>query len=153
MSKKRPSYFAYLWKSTKWIILNAVFATAPLWILCVLYFASEKKIGGDEIDLLIYDGAIFFVSISLVGAVLVDYILSGFRPMGVARFVIYLFPLVVLFAAGTNFLLIKFNIISNSRFLLTSSTTLWTVSLSILYILFVKTDLYIKEDLNNDPRL
>lgn len=153
MSKKRPSYFAYLWKSTKWIVLNGIFATLPILLMCAIYMISEQKLGNEEIENLIYEGTVLFVCIAMVGAVLVDYILSGFRPMGFARAIIYLFPLIVLFLVTANYLLIHYKVVDVSRFMLNSRTSLIVISTSIAYMLFVKTDLYIKEDLNNDPGL
>lgn len=153
MANERSSYWLYLWKTAKWMIGNAIFGIFPLLFMCSVYYISEEKLGKEEINTLVYEGAILFVCIAIVGSVLVDFFLSGFRPNGFPRFAIYIFPLIILFIISINYFLIHIKIIDKSRFSLSSGTTIVTVILSVIYILFVKTNLYMKEDLRHEPNL
>lgn len=153
MRNRKLTYWDYFWKTFKWFIGNALFGVFPLVFMCIIYYLSEKKLGGHEIEKLVYDGAVLFVCIAMVGAVLVDYYLSGFRATGFGRFAIYAFPSLILMLISVNYFLIHIKVIDNSRFSITSNTTIWTVAMSFIYILFVKTNLYIKEDVNHEPAL
>ncbi|SRR6266700_996561 len=144
--EKHLLYRQYLTKTFFWVIGNAVFGLIPLIFMLTVYELGEKKIGIDEINHLIHEGVILFVSIAIMGSVFVDYALSGFKLKGIGVFAIYIFPLCIVAIISIDYLLIHLGIISNNCFSLSSKTTKFVVGLSFIYILFAKTSLYIKED-------
>ena len=83
---------------------NALFGLGPLLFLYAIYIASDRKICGDALDGLIYEGAVLFVCLAIVGSVLVDYWLSGLHANGFSRFATYFVPAVVLGVVLINYL-------------------------------------------------
>ena len=100
-------YGKYFWKSTKWMCGNAIFGIFPLLFMCSIYYISGRKVGAEIVDSLVYEGSVIFVCIAIVGAVLVEYYLSGFRLNGIFRISVYLFPAVILYITSINYYLIK----------------------------------------------
>lgn len=133
------------------MIGNVIFGIFPLIFMLAIFLMSEQKFGGTEVDDLVYEGSILFVCLAIVGSVLVDFYLSGVRMDGFARFATYFFPAIILFIIAVNYFLIHIHMIDKSRFALTSYTSIITISLSIVYVIFVKTNLYMKEDYKHEP--
>lgn len=150
MPKKPFRYWICFFKTLKWIIGNTVFGLFPLLFFCSIFYLTDKKFGGDQVDTLIYEGSILFVCIALVGAVLIDYYLSGLRPIGFTRFATYFFPVALLFVVTENYFLIHIGYVSKSRFALKSNTTIFVITITVIYIIFVKTELYIKEGFRHE---
>jgi hypothetical protein len=111
------------------------------------YTCSDGKVCGDGLDNLIYEGCILFVCISIVGAVYVDFYLSGVILTGIARFATYFFPIIIPTWISIDYILIHMNIISRERFSVGSTITMVTIVLSSLYVLLVKANLYMQEEL------
>jgi hypothetical protein len=151
--KKDLTYGEYLWKTIKWLLGNLGFGLFPLIFMGILYVLSNHKIGGHEMDEQIYEGAVIFVFLAIIGAVGWDYYLSGIRYNGITRFMTNITPAAILFFVALNYLLIKLKIIEKDRFSLTSITSIVVFIASIVYIIFVKTNLYIKEDERNANRI
>lgn len=134
-------------KAVKWFLGNVIFGLAPIILMFVVYGLSERKTGLEEIQRLIHDGVIIFVLIAIMGAVMVDYFLSGIKSSGRSIFTIYIFPLCVLAIASIDYLLTYLKIIDGTCFALGSLTTKIISILSLLYCTFTKAKLYLRENL------
>lgn len=117
-----------------------------MWVISLL---SDNKVGSTEVEHQIHEGGVLFVFLALVGAVALDYYLTGIRFNGIARFSTNLTPIFILCVIFVNYLLIKLKIIDQARFSLNSYTSYIVCTVSILYISFVKTNTAIKEDERN----
>lgn len=142
-----PKYREYIWKTVKWMIINSFFGLFPLLLMLYINYCSDGKAGGDAVNRLIFDGAVMFVCIAIVGGVLGDYYLSGFRLEGWARFALYAVPAYILFVVSVNYFLIYTRVVPESRFSMGSYTTNLIIFLSSIYTLFAKAHLYQKEDI------
>lgn len=143
---KPVSFGTYYFKSVKWYIGNALFGLFPLILMWLVYYRSGGKTGEEEIYHLIHDGVIVFLCIALMGAVVVEFLLSGPKLSGISIFTIYLFPFIVLGIISLDYLLIYLKVIDNSSFHLNSRTTIITIILSFAYCTFTKATLYKKEE-------
>lgn len=148
---KKITYLDYLMKSIKWTVGNAIFGIFPLLFVWLLYGLSGGKTGHEELYRLIHDGVILFVCIAIMGAVVVEYLISGFPVSGFAVLRIYIFPLGVLGIVCIDFMLIQFKQIDNQCFDIDSLTTKIVVFLSLFYTIFTKASLYMKEDFRHEP--
>ena len=150
--KSDPDQFAgehrinFYFRAFKWFIGNAIFGLAPIVLMLVVYGLTEKKTGSVEILRLVHDGAVIFVLIAIMGAVMVDYLLSGIKTSGRSVFTIYIFPLAVLAIASLDYLLTYLNVIDGTCFAIDSLTTKIISFLSLLYCTFTKAQLYIREN-------
>ncbi len=142
---KPVSFGVYYWKSCKWFLGNAAFGIFPVLLMWLVYGLSEGKTGQKEIFHLIHDGVIVFLCIALMGAVMVEFLLSGPKMSGFSIFTIYIFPLIVLGIISLDYLLIYLNVIDSTVFNLNSWTTIITIVLSFSYCTFTKATLYKKE--------
>jgi hypothetical protein len=137
-------YTHYLWKSLKWTVGNAIFGLTPLLFMCLVYTIGLEK-ADHEIEHLILDGVIVFVSCAIMGAVLVDFALTDYRLTSGGVFMIYMFPCFIVGVVCLNYLFIHLKSVPVERFNLSSPVTISVVILSFFYCLFVKTRLYINE--------
>jgi hypothetical protein len=131
---------------------NVIFGLFPLIIMYLFFFCSNGKVCGDGVDNLIYEGAILFVCIAIVGTVYVDFYLSGIYLSGWGRFATYFFPVIIPLWVSVNYVLIHMKIIGKEVFAASSGITIATIALSFLYVLFVKTNLYMQEDLRHETK-
>jgi hypothetical protein len=142
MTQLRYSY--YLWKSLKWTVGNALFGLTPLLFMCLVYTLGIEK-AHHEIEHLILDGVIIFVSCAIMGAVLVDFALTDYALRSSGIFAIYMVPCFIVGIVCLNYLFINLKSVPVDRFSLSSPTTILVVLLSFFYCLFVKTHLFISE--------
>ena len=149
-NRKANEYRHYYFKAAKWFIGNIIFGLAPLLLIWVVYALSNGASGNDEMSHLIHDGVVLFVCISVMGAVVVEYMLSGFKSSGISIFGIYIFPLCILAIVSIDYMLIYLRIIDNTCFNIGSLTTKIIIFLSHIYSTFTKANLYILEDTKND---
>lgn len=110
---------------------------------------TVNKICHDKVIYLIKDGAVLFVCGAIMGAVFVEYLLSGFKLNGTAIVLIYGTPIFMLMFILIEYLLIYLKVINDDYFSLNSLTSKVVIVLSFIYCILVKTDLYIKEDLRH----
>jgi len=148
-SKKNNSNTSldYWIKACKWFLINSAFGLFPLLFMAFVAFMSDGRVGSLQVDHLIYEGGILlFVMIALMGAVMVDYLLSGFENSGISVFVFYIFPILILGFVTTEFMLICTKNIEKEVFAVNSWTTIIVIVLSFLYSTLVKADLFLRED-------
>jgi hypothetical protein len=112
--------------------------------MCLVYFLGLQK-ADHEIEHLILDGVIVFVSCAIMGAVLVDFALTDYPLRSSGIFTIYMIPCAIVGIVCLNYLFINLKSVPVERFSLSSPVTVSVVLLSFFYCLFVKTNLYIKE--------
>lgn len=146
--KKLNGRLDYWWKAIKWWLLNAGFGWFPLGFMYLIKYLTDGKIGGEQIEHLIYEGGIIvFVAIAIMGAVMGDYLISGLRSKGHRIFMIYLFPLLLLGFVSVEFMLICTNNMEKEAFALLSPTTIIVTTLSFTYSTLVKGNLYLRENI------
>lgn len=151
MPGRKRTYWDYFWKTLFWVIGNLAFGLFPLIFMGAVYIISGGKIYGDAIQTMIYEGIILFVCIAIMGAVFIDYALSGILMNRFKTFSVYSIPAFVVFLVAINFFLIHLKIIDKTRFSLASSTTISVIVLSLFYSVFVKASLYIFDDIRHKP--
>jgi hypothetical protein len=148
--EKKVRRLDYFLKSIKWFFGNAIFALAPLLFMYALNVITVNKICHDKVIFLIKDGAVLFVCGAIMGAVFVEYLLSGFELNGTTSVFIYGAPILMLMFILIEYLLIYLKVIDDDYFSLNSLTSKVVIVLSFIYCILVKTDLYIKEDLRHE---
>jgi hypothetical protein len=145
-------YTQYLKKTFLWVVGNTIFGLAPLLFMCFVRLISGNKIGNSEIDSLIHEGAIPFLCCAIMGAIAVEFLLSGYLFRSVQIFAIYLYPLFILSIISIDYLFISLRIVTPQTFNLSSETSIFVIILSFGYCLFAKTKLYIKEGIQHEQR-
>lgn len=139
--------FSYWFKSFKWVVLNICFAIFPLLLMGIVNMLTKGQEGASQIEHLIYEGGIvLFVAVAIMGAVVVDNLLSGIRVAGIELFSIYLFPLLVAGFISLEFVLICLGKVNRHALALESKKTITLLVVTFLYCLATKSTLYIKED-------
>ena len=140
-------YHHYLWKSFKWTILNTCFGLFPLLLVGIVNILTNGKEGHHQIDHLIYEGGIIlFVCSAIMGAVAVDYLLSGEKVGGIELFAIYIFPLLLTGFMALEFLLVCLQKLNKFALAYNSKKTIILVIVSLSYCILAKSSLYLKED-------
>jgi len=142
-------YTYHLWKSLKWTVGNAIFGLTPLLFMCLVYTIGLEK-ADHEIEHLILDGVIVFVSCAIMGAVLVDFALADYPLTSGGIFGVYMVPCFIVGIVCLNYLFINLKSVPVERFSLSSPVTIGVVLLSFFYCLVVKTTLYINESNSNN---
>lgn len=143
-------YKQYVKKSLLWFVLNGACGVSPLLFMCFVFFISQRKVGHDEIKHLINDGVILFVCCAIMGSVLIDFLLGGFKVKGIAALAIIAIPGSVLVLISFDYLLFIMKIIDGTCFALSSLTTKCVIVISLFYCIFTKANLYIKEDTRHE---
>jgi len=145
--KRKNTYKDYWFKSFKWTFLNAAFGLFPLLLVGTVSWLTHGKEGNHQMDHLIYEGGIvLFVAIAIMGAIVVDYLLSGHKTSGVGVFAIYIFPALVAGFIALEFLLVCLQKLNKHALSLGGKKTIILLLISFLYCTFTKSSLYIKED-------
>lgn len=150
MAQKDNTYQTYLIKSFTWVVGNAFFGLLPLLFMQFIYWVSENRLGKDEIDHLVHDGVVLFVCCAVLGAVLVEFILSGQRlkiSETIRRIAIPIFIFVLILM---DYFLINLKVIDKSCFDISSTTSSVVMVLSLYYCIFTKFRLYVKEETKYD---
>ena len=137
----------YFWKSFKWLFGNVCWGLIPLWFVIFVNIVSDGKTGYDEIQHIITrDGAILFVCCAIMGSVMVDYVLTGSIMKIWHAYRLLLIPGFIVLLLLTDYALILAKIINYSCFSLNSWTSKIVIALTILFSIFIKTEINIKED-------
>lgn len=143
----KNSKWNYWVKAFKWFSMNLCFGLFPLYLMYIVKTSTNGKAGNPQVDHLVYEGGIvLFVCIASMGAVMIDYVLSGIPKSGFRIFRIYIVPLILLGYVTLDFLLICMDKLEKETFSLTSSTTIIIFLLAFVYCTFTKANLYLEED-------
>ena len=146
MNKERLPYSAYLMRTIKWLISNAIIGLAPLVIMIAVNMIGNGKVGNEEIKHLIKDGVILFVCCAMMGSVVIDFRLAGFDLTGWRFVAVFISPFAILGIILLEYLMICLKVIDYELFSLNSTTSKIVISLSLIYCILAKTNLYMKED-------
>lgn len=139
--------FDYWKKAFKWFCLNAVFGLFPLIIMGTVSWLTKGEEGDHQIDHLIYEGGIvLFVAIAIMGAVAVDYLISGGEFTGASIFGLFIFPGIIAGFISLEFLLVCLHKLNKYALAITSKKTLILLTFTFLYCTLAKANLFIKED-------
>jgi hypothetical protein len=144
------SYWQYYRKSVSWVLGNAFFGLLPLLFMMFIQAVSEKKVGSEEIQHLIQDGVVLFVCCAIIGAVLVEFILSGQRLKISTVYGWTAIPFSIFLIILTDYFLINLKAIDHSCFHLDSLTSKVVIGLTFVYCTFTKANLYLMEDTKHD---
>ena len=149
MASKVP-YYKYLKKTLIWIFGNFCFGIGPIIFLRFVISVSQGKVCTDTLSRLIHEGAILFVCCAMMGSVVVDFYNSGFFLKGSRIFATYISPFIILFGICVEYLLVIMKVVDDNCFDTSSKTTIFVVTFTFFYCLFIKTNLMIKEDTRNE---
>jgi hypothetical protein len=145
--KKVNSGFDYYIKALKWFVLNAAFGIFPLILMGVVNWLTSGKEGQPQIDHLIYEGGVvLFVSIAIMGAVAVDYLLSGIKCSGIEIFALYIFPSFIAGFISLEFLLVCLHKLNKFALGIQGKKTIILIIISFFYCTLTKATFYLKED-------
>ncbi|PWU01085.1 MAG: hypothetical protein C5B52_07845 [Bacteroidetes bacterium] len=140
----------YYWKAIKWLLGNGFWTLLPLWFILFMSGLSDGKFGTEEIfHLIVHDGLILFVCCAIAGSTLVDLILTD-RTARIISFIwIALIPCFLALVILADYALIIGKFIDPECFKLTSKTSLAVILVTIFYCVFVKAQIYHKEETKN----
>lgn len=142
-------YLKYLKKSLLWSIGNAVVGLFPLLLSQVVLKLGGNTVGGEEFTHLLNDGVIVFFCISIMGSVLVDFVIEGYILKASTCFSIFIFPAIAILLVSINYVLLILNKIERTSFSISSLTSLFVILVAAFYSVFLKAALYINEDIKN----
>lgn len=144
----RRVVFKYLTRCIVWYIGNVGFGIIPIIFLGIVYVVSDHKLGSEDADKLIHEGAFLFVCCAIMGSVLLDFLQSGLKVNSKAIFVTCLAPVIVIGFLCLKYLFVTLKIIDPSCFDILSSTSLFIMIFSFGYSVTNKANLLIIEKLN-----
>ena len=148
---KEVPKWRYYWKGFKWLAGNTFWALLPLWFMMFLNLVSGGKVGKDEINhLVVHDGVILFVCCAIMGSALVELILTGIKLRVMAAYSYAIIPCFIALLILTNYALILAKIIDYECFSLASLTSRVVIILTIIFCIFTKAEIYIKEDTKHE---
>jgi hypothetical protein len=137
----------YYIKSLKWLAGNVFWGLIPLWFLLFINTVSGGKAATEEINHIVaHDGVILFVCTAIMGTVLVEYVLTGYKVRIWKAYRVAIIPCFISLLLLTNYSLILAHIITYDCFSINSWTSRIVGALTILFCIFTKTEVYIKED-------
>jgi hypothetical protein len=146
----RSSYRAYIGKSTLWFIGNLLIGCCPLLFLAMVYMTSRSKLGYDDMDKQVHEGAILFVCVAMIGGVMLDFLQSGFKLKGRQIVVIVITPIMAISLLFLEYLFVILKIINSDCFNISSRSTIFVVLFSAVYCILNKTNLLIMEDTQHE---
>lgn len=138
-------YWPYFRKSIVWVFGNACFGLTPLLFMLFVNMVSGHKVGSEEISHLINDGVVLFVCCAILGAALIELMLSGMKMKISHAYSIGIVPLFILALILTDYFLINLKVIDTSCFMLSSGTSKIVILFSTVFCIFTKANLYIRE--------
>ena len=144
---KREAPRGYILKSVYWYFGNLLFGCAPIIFLAMVYLASEGKLGFDDMQKLIHEGAILFVCVAMIGSVLVDFLQSEIKISGKQIIIIVLAPISSIGFLFLQYLFVVLKIINADCLNVTSETSVSILCFSLVYCILNKTNLLIMEDI------
>lgn len=125
-----------------WFIGNAVFGLAPLLFLVAVNPVLDKHETSSEIDTLLKGGIILFVCCALMGAVIIEILLSKIVFRRFAFFAVNVSPFVLLSMISLIYLLTILGHISKSVFTTPSKFYIFVIIFTIIYCTLGKYLLY-----------
>jgi len=146
----RASYWQYIKKSTLWYFGNLVIGCAPLIFLAMVFMTSRGKMGYDDMDKQVHEGAILFVCVAMIGGILIDFLQSPMKMSGRQIVVIVITPIMAISLLFLEYLFVVLKIIEADCFNITSKSTIFIVLFSAIYCILNKTNLLITEDTNHE---
>lgn len=145
--KKFNTTFDYLYKACKWFIFNAAFGLFPLLLMGIVMWLTGGKEGQSEVDKLIYEGGVLlFVLTAMMGAVAVDYLLSGFKFSSKEIFLFFIFPSLVTGFISLEFLLVCMGKLCKYALAIKAKKTITLMIISFIYCTLTKATFFLKED-------
>lgn len=146
----RASYWAYIRKSTIWYFANLGIGCAPLIFLGMVFMTSRGKMGFNDMDKQVHEGAILFVCVAMIGGIMLDFLQSEFKMRGRQIVVIVITPIMAISLLFLEYLFVILKIINTDCFNITSRSTIFVVLFSAIYCILNKTNLLIMEDINHE---
>jgi hypothetical protein len=143
---KKETFGAYILKSVYWYFGNLFFGCAPIIFLGFVYLASRGKLGFDDMQRQIHEGAILFVSVAMIGGVMVDFLQSEIKINGRQIIFIILAPVSLIGFLFLQYLFVLLKIINSDCLDVTSGSSVFELCFSTAYCISNKTNLLIKED-------
>jgi hypothetical protein len=146
----RASYWQYFRKSTFWYAGNLAIGCCPLIFLGMVFMTSRGKMGYNDMDKQVHEGAILFVCVAMVGGIMLDFLQSEFRMRGRQIVVIVITPIMAISLLFLEYLFVILKIINSDCFNITSRSTIFIVLFSAIYCILNKTNLLIMEDASHE---
>lgn len=143
---KRGKVRDYAARSLFWYVGNLAFGCIPVLFLAAVFWASDGKLGNEDMQRQIRGGAILFVCVAMIGGVMIDYLQSETRFSGYQIVFIVLTPILIIGIILLKYLFFVIKIIDVDCFKLTSGSSLFVVGFSIIYCISNKINLLIRED-------
>src|ERR1700753_1583731 len=109
---KRETSRGYILKSVYWYFGNLLFGCAPVIFLGLVYLTSQGKLGFDDMQRQIHEGAVLFVCVAMIGSVMVDFLQSGIKINGKQIIFIILAPIFLIEALFLQYLFVVLKIIT-----------------------------------------
>jgi hypothetical protein len=143
---KREELWAYVRKGILWYAGNLVFGSMPILFLGLVSWASQGKLGFDDMQKEIHKGAVLFVCISMMGGVMVDLLQSETKFSGQQIVAKILTPIFIMGVLLLEYLFIVLKIINTDCFNITSRSSVFLLGFSMMYCIVIKIKLSITED-------
>jgi MFS-type transporter involved in bile tolerance (Atg22 family) len=146
----RSSYLQYIRKSAFWFVGNLAIGCCPLIFLSMVFMTSRGKMGYDDFDKQVHEGAILFVCVAMIGGIMLDFLQSEFRLRGRQIVIIVITPIMAISLLFLEYLFVILKIINSDCFNITSRSTIFVVLFSAIYCILNKTNLLIMEDTSHE---
>jgi hypothetical protein len=131
-----------------WYFGNLLFGCAPVIFLGLVYLTSQGKLGFDDMQRQIHEGAVLFVCVAMIGSVMVDFLQSGIKINGKQIIFIILAPIFLIEALFLQYLFVVLKIITIDCLNVTSGISVFVLCYSMVYCILNKTKLLINADTN-----
>jgi hypothetical protein len=146
----RSTYLQYIWKSTIWYVGNLTIGCAPLIFLSLIFMTSRGKMGFEDLNKQVHEGAVLFVCVAMIGGIMLDFLQSPMKMRGRQVVVIVITPILAISLLFLEYLFVILRIINTDCFNITSRSTIFVVLFSAVYCILNKTNLLIMEDTQHE---
>lgn len=146
----RSTYWQYIMKSAIWYAGNLTIGCAPLIFLSMVFMTSRGKMGYDDLDKQVHEGAVLFVCVAMIGGIMIDFLQSPMKMRGRQVVVIVITPILAISLLFLEYLFVVLKIINADCFNITSRSTIFVVLFSAVYCILNKTNLLIMEDTQHE---
>lgn len=109
-------------------------------------FVSGGKVGSDEVRHLLKDGVHLFVCCAILGAIIIEFILSRHEMRTSTMFLLSIVPIFIFGLILVDYILINVKAINEDSFELHTWTSQIVIIFTAIYCIFIKASLYIKEE-------
>ena len=140
---KRETSHSYILKSVYWYFGNLLFGCAPIIFLGLVYLTSQGKLGFDDMQKLIHEGAISFVCVAMMGGVLVDFLQSEIEINGGQIIMTVLAPIFFIGVLFLEYLFVLLKVINTDSLNVTSGSSVFLLCYSLVYCISNKANLLI----------